>query len=121
MKLYTSFFANLKNIPENIKPVSIAGFSPKWYNGDRFEALAPDKKLLWKAKQGKISEKEYTKIYLAGINALFTPQSLIKKLTDQYNNSDLVFLCFEKRGVFCHRRILADWIKSGINLKVIEL
>ncbi len=33
MKIYTSYFANLKNIPDNIVPISICRRSPKGYDG----------------------------------------------------------------------------------------
>ena len=31
--IYTSYFAKMKDLPDNIVPISIAGKSPDWYNG----------------------------------------------------------------------------------------
>jgi len=39
--LYTSYFAQLKNLPPNIAPVSICGKAPDWYRGLQYKKLAP--------------------------------------------------------------------------------
>ena len=74
MKIYTSYFGNLKHIPSKILPVSIARFPPRWYKGHQLKSLAPPKKLLWKAKQGKIDRQDYTARYLGEIEKRFTPR-----------------------------------------------
>ena len=57
MRLFTSYFVNLKNITENIKPLIIAGFSPKWYGGERYESLASEKKYCGRPDRAKVPEK----------------------------------------------------------------
>ena len=39
--IYTSYFAQLRNLPENIIPVSICGKAPNWYHGYQYKKLAP--------------------------------------------------------------------------------
>lgn len=39
--IYTSYFAQLKNLPSNIIPISICGKPPKWYKGLQYKKLAP--------------------------------------------------------------------------------
>ena len=39
--IYTSYFANLKSLPDNIIPVSICGKAPEWYKGLQYKKLAP--------------------------------------------------------------------------------
>lgn len=46
MKIYTSYFANLKNIPDSIVPISICRRSPKGYDGIEYKLLAPSSALL---------------------------------------------------------------------------
>ncbi len=121
MKIYTSYFGNLKKIPEHILPVSIARFPPKWFFGESMQLLAPPKKLLWMAKQGKISEDEYTIEYMKAIELQFNPQTLFDKLKNMFDDSDIAILCFEKKGEFCHRRLLAAWLKQGLGIDVNEL
>ena len=46
MKIYTSYFANLKNIPVGIVPISICRRAPKGYGGTEYKLLAPSGALL---------------------------------------------------------------------------
>lgn len=39
MKIYTSYFANLKNIPANIVPISISRKPPKGYGGMEYKQI----------------------------------------------------------------------------------
>lgn len=39
--IYTSYFAKLKSLPENIIPISICGKTPDWYKGIQYKRLAP--------------------------------------------------------------------------------
>ncbi|EMO56301.1 hypothetical protein LEP1GSC161_0086 [Leptospira santarosai str. CBC1416] len=45
MKIYTSYFGNVRNLPEKIVPISIARSSRFW-NGLKYLPLAPDKETL---------------------------------------------------------------------------
>ena len=121
MKIYTSYFGFSKSIPSEITPVSIAKFSPKWFNGREIKILAPSKKLLWQTKQGKITEEEYARQYMAQIREVFNPQGLLEKLETEFSGKDIVLLCFEKKGEFCHRRLLAQWIEGESGLTIKEL
>lgn len=39
--IYTSYFAKLKSLPDNIVPISICGKAPNWYTGLQYKKLAP--------------------------------------------------------------------------------
>lgn len=39
--IYTSYFANLRNIPSDIVHISICGKAPDWYSGLQYKKLAP--------------------------------------------------------------------------------
>lgn len=121
MKIYTSYFSYLKSIPFEITTVSIARFPPKWFDGYEMKVLAPEKKLLWQSKQKKISEGDYTRQYMAQIKEVFDPQSLYEKLQNEFTGKDIVLLCFERKGEFCHRRLLANWLEASLDIKVQEL
>jgi len=121
MNIYTSYFGFLKKIPREILPVSIARFPPRWFHGGEMKNLAPGEKLLWKAKQGKISEEEYTRQYMAQITALFDPQALYVTLEYSFGGKDIALICFEKKGEFCHRRLLAEWMGENLNIRIEEL
>ena len=38
--IYTSYFAKLKSLPDNIIPISICGKVPNWYTGLQYKKLA---------------------------------------------------------------------------------
>lgn len=102
--IYASYFSNYKG--EN--GVSIAIGTPKWFNGDRCEALMPPWELVNGFKQGRVTRKEYRKAYI----------KQLKKLdVDFYANllQNKVVLCWEKldrfnyKKVFCHRQVVCEW------------
>lgn len=39
--IFTTYFAQLRNLPENIVSVSICGRAPDWYTGLQYKKLAP--------------------------------------------------------------------------------
>lgn len=112
--IYTSYFSNWRNFPKNFKTVSISRFNQKWIKVDYHETkLAPSADLLLKYKNNEISEEEYDLIYLEELKKL-NPNEIAK----EYDNS--IFLCYEKKGEFCHRNILSNWLKEN-NIKIEEL
>ena len=48
--IYTSYFAKLKYLPENVIPISICAKAPDWYKGLQYKKLAPkyDSFIKWK-------------------------------------------------------------------------
>ena len=106
--IYTSYFANIKNLPKKLKPISISRFSPDWYTGEEDKSLAPSKDLLLGYKAGKFTKDDYIKIYNEQLSNL-NPFDIHQK------HQDHVFLCYEKSVDFCHRHLLSDWLnKNGI-------
>ena len=71
IKLYTSYYPNMKNIPANYLMVGISQFCPEWLKDvapDNFlfvrgNFLAPTKELLNDIKSGNIDPSEYRKRY----------------------------------------------------------
>lgn len=110
-RIYTSYFANLKNIPENSTVISIARSQPQGTNLPEFKAFAPSAELLFDYKQGKVSIEEYETQYLAQLKALPNLSEIEEHLAQYTKNQDknLVFLCWEAPGKFCHRHLLAKF------------
>jgi uncharacterized protein (DUF488 family) len=46
----------------------------------------------------------------------------IKDVLEELENEgkDIIFLCYEKSGDFCHRHILADWLEENMGVRVEE-
>ena len=112
MKIYTSYFGNLKNIPPNIFPVAICARSPSWFTGLNVKFLAPSYEILSKYKlNGNTSE--YTQAYIHEIlNFLYVPD-VVHYLNVKSGGKDVVLLCYETPDKFCHRHLVADWLNCN--------
>ena len=106
-KIYTSYFGNLSKLEKNgIKPISIALFPPKRYNGDSLPDLAPDLTIFNGYKENIITEERFKKFYEYKIRQI-GKEKILKMIED---GQDVALICFEAPGCFCHRHILADYL-----------
>ncbi len=122
IKITTSYFANIKNLTN---PVSIARSEPKWFLASFkippvYKKLAPSWSLIGKAKQGKIGLEEYTGIYYQDVLNRCEPLSVIRELTKLFGK-ECTLICWERPGVFCHRRLVAKWLEENTGLVVPEI
>jgi uncharacterized protein YeaO (DUF488 family) len=120
MKIYTSYFGNIKNITN---PVSISVFPPRWYLGPCYKKLAPSWNLVknFKAKSMEdigLAIEMYTHIYTRERLNKLEQSVVFKELSEIYNDDDVVLLCYEAPEKFCHRHLVAKWFQSvGIDVK----
>ena len=121
MKIYTSYFANLKNLEkENIFPIGICCYPPKWFNGPNLRAIAPTPDIL---EECKSSHAEYEKRYKAEVLSIFKDINiLINRISYISGGKDVALCCYEKPSDFCHRHIVAKWLEeqAGIEVKEFE-
>jgi hypothetical protein len=106
-KLYTTYFANLKNA---INPISIAGKAPDFYHGPEYKKLAP--KYYWWKKwhDEKLSNEWYIKQYNRTVLQKLDATKTVNELFDLYPGEEIItLLCFEKDS-FCHRHLCTAWI-----------
>jgi len=96
MKIYTSYFAGYRGQ----SGVSIARSSPRWFKGDSIIEFAPPYYMIHYSEQKYIPEFQ-TQVLLK------TAKAGLKKLKD-----GMVLLCYEKQGDFCHRHLIAEWLRS---------
>ena len=102
--IYTSYFASRKYDPE--QSVSIARWAPRGYQGASIPDLYPPADLLRDYKSGAVDQKEYEQIYRERVLSRLNPDTVAKRL------DGLVLLCYEKSGSFCHRHIVAAWLRE---------
>lgn len=120
--IYTSYFSNLKNLPDNIVPISICGKAPDWYNGLQYKKLAPKYSFfkVWKeTHDNDYYIEHYKKEVLENLNAYSVVMEL-KHLCDKslWSKVDICLICYEKPQDFCHRHLVADWlIENGFDCK----
>lgn len=124
MKIFTSYYANVRDI-EGYK-VQISVSAPLNFLSDYcFSIISPDKKTLWDHKYGFIDDKEYTKQYLAKLNA--NKEQVLAEMKQILANATLakedkvILLCWEGKSKFCHRHIFARWYKEQTGITIIEL
>ena len=115
--MFTGYFGNLKNYPQNgYKFISIARFN-KFCCGEEYKKLAPPAEII------KIEDENlYTKIYYEKVLNKLNPKEVYAELGD-----NAVLLCYEKWDdikdgkTFCHRRIVAKWLEENLGINVEEL
>lgn len=66
-----------------------------------------------------MSESDYCKEF-AKILADRNPLQILKQIETIANGSDVALLCYEKPGEFCHRRLVAEWIRQETGVCVDE-
>lgn len=109
--IYTSYYENLKNIPDNVYKISISLKTPFGMNFYNCKELCPALEILSSYKDGIIDENGYKELFNKNLNKL-NPFSLIKKLYSIAGGNDIVLLCYEKPNDFCHRHLVANWLNS---------
>ena len=119
MKIYTSYFANLKNLEkDDIVPIGICCYPPKWFKGPNLRAIAPSPDILEKCKS---SHAEYEKRYRTEVLSLFKDANiLLERISFMSCGKDAALCCYEKPSDFCHRHIVAKWLEEQTGIKVEE-
>ncbi len=129
--IYTSYFAKLKSLPDNIIPISICGKAPDWYKGLQYKKLAPKYDFFMKWKENHDNDY-YIKCFNEQVLNKLNAEQVVKELDNILLNETLsidyngdlkevpriALICYEKPSDFCHRRLVADWLnKNGFECK----
>jgi len=123
--IYTSYFAKLNKLPDYVIPISICGKSPSWYNGLEYKKLAPKYDFFMEWKKNKDNDyyiRHYNSEVLNKLQAEFVIADL-KHLCDKslWENVDICLICYEKPDEFCHRHLVANWLRlNGYECKEYE-
>ncbi len=112
----TSYFAQVDKINN---PLSISGKSPDWYLGPEYKLLAPKWSFFNDYKKGKINEDGYTQQYNELVLSELDARQVYDAIINQFGE-DVVLLCYEKPGDFCHRRLVARWFEDELSVVVPE-
>ena len=120
--IYTSYFAKLKSLPENIIPISICGKAPDWYKGLQYKKLAPKYDFFMEWKKNRDNDY-YIKCFNEQVLDKLDIREVCSDLWHLSDNTcltapDICLICYENPGDFCHRHLVADWLnKNGIPCK----
>lgn len=114
--IYTSYFAKLKSLPDNIIPISICAKVPDWYKGLQYKKLAPkyDFFMEWKKTH---DNDYYIKCFKAQVTDKLVAKNVVNELSEMihdlgFDEEDICLICYEKPSDFCHRHLVAKWLKE---------
>lgn len=115
--IYTTYFAKLKKLPENIIPIAICTKPPSGFRGLIYRNLAPryDFFMQWKVTK---DNEFFTENYIGQVLNNLSPVKVVTDLYYQIGTApcscDIALVCYEKSTDFCHRHLVAEWLrKSG--------
>ncbi|WP_395546859.1 MULTISPECIES: hypothetical protein [unclassified Lacrimispora] len=124
--IYTSYFAKLKSLPDNVVPISICGKAPAWYSGLQYKKLAPKYGFFMEWKENHNNEY-YIRCYKEQVTDKLNPKFVVEELDNLFLSSVLgidckidsmvvphiALICYEKPADFCHRHLVADWLNQN--------
>ena len=106
--IYTSNFRTAGNHPAAI---AISRGIPKWFKGRRYLPLAPSWSLI-----NTTDPPTFTALYHEQVLSRLDPKTVLQEL-----GHNPILLCWEKPGDFCHRIVVAEWLRSSAGVEVREL
>ena len=117
--IYTTYFAQLRKLPKNIIPISICGKCPDWFSGIQYKKLAPKYDFFQEWKKDHDNDK-YIRNFDAKVlsrlrasdvvNELYQLAGIAENSKSEYN---IALVCYEKPNDFCHRHLVADWLRKN--------
>lgn len=115
--IYTGYFYKLNDyINAGLVPISICGKSPDFYSGLEYKKLAPKYSFFMAYKNKFINSEQYTEQYKQQVLSYLEKEQVVQELQtlvrEQSKDADIVLLCYEKPGDFCHRHIVAEWLSD---------
>lgn len=118
MRIYTSYFGNSKKLQQaGIKVIGISLYPPRWFNGISLKQVAPTKSILFANGQ---TQEGYTRRYRSEVLSQQDMQQFLKTVEQASGGQDVALCCYEKPEDFCHRHILADWIREKLGIEISE-
>ena len=115
MKIFTSYFGNLKKLTKNgIVALGVSRYPPRWFNNASIFELAPQAWMLGKT----VTQAEYDKAYALQLSKL-KPSNIIAEIKKMsQGGKDVALCCFEKNANECHRSAVMKWLnKAGYEIE----
>lgn len=114
----TSNFANIANLVKAKETyASISLYPPSWYVGHDLKSLAPTPELFH--AHSRLTQEQYKDRYINDVLSKLDPVKTYENICNRFGEN-LVLLCFEKPGEFCHRRLVAAWFEENLKIEVPE-
>lgn len=124
--LYTTYFAKLRSLPENVIPISICAKAPKWYTGIQYKKLAPKYEFFQEWQRTHDNDyyiHHFNDEVLAQLDVMRVVNELQVAMPEEVKmkmqapfwwNPDwhIALVCYERPTDFCHRHLVAEWLNS---------
>lgn len=115
--LYTTYFAKLRSLPDDVIPVSICGKAPEWFHGVQYKKLAPQWGFFQEWKKSK-DNHYYVKCFEKLVLSTLNPKDVMDELYSLTHSANIALVCYEKPEGFCHRHLVANWFREhGYEIK----
>ena len=125
--VFTTYFAQLRNLPSNVIPISICARAPQWYSGIQYKKLAPKYDFFMEWKQNHDNDyyvEHFSSEVLELLDVRRVMNELQVALPDEvkvqmqapfWSSKDwhVALVCYEKPSDFCHRHLVADWLRQN--------
>lgn len=128
--MYTGYYAKVREYRANgLIPVCISLGIPDWWDGPVYKKLAPTTRVLghyrFCNKPRTVSQKvqDYLDDYARDVLINLDPKIVLEELSKFGDIDKLILCCYEKPSEFCHRQIVASWmrVKAKIECKEFSL
>ena len=119
--IYTTYFANIKKLPDNVIPISICGKAPDGYKGLQYKKLAPKYSFFSKWKETG-DNNYYVRCYTDEVLNTLDPCSVVSdlyklayggKTLTEGSEFHIVLVCYETPEKFCHRHLVSKWLRDN--------
>lgn len=120
--IYTSYLANVKNLPTNMKKILVIRWKPRntmnpeKYNLEWWPQLAPSELLLSKYKDNSIDWHQYREMFIeeSYTNVMFI--DALEQIIELNKTQDICLICYEKNDLECHRSLIREILKQKYNI-----
>lgn len=108
---YTTYFANVRNLPKNVVPISICGRAPDAWKGLQYKKVAPKK---WFFDEWKRTGDNafYIENFQREVLDKLDADSVWNDLRELSHGGPFALVCYEKPGDFCHRHLVSEWLRE---------
>lgn len=116
--IYTSYFAKQKELENhNIIPISICAKAPDWYKGLQYKKLAPKYGFFMEWKKNHDNDyyiEHFQSEVMDGLDATNVILDFSRMVYGfNVGENDIALICYEKPSDFCHRHLVAEWLKQN--------
>lgn len=110
-KLYTSYFSNLNNIQKSFRIFSVVR---KPQDLPNIACFSPSAVLLNQYKSKKIEYPEFRRRFLKELESNQAASETFKSVINLIESgTDVVFVCYENKSTYCHRKILGELFQEA--------